>query len=916
MLDIYYYIIYTTYKTIMSGSQIISRNNGKIFDELLPNPYPYPAFPSSLAQVLIAGDDAGNGNIENLLQLQATNIVQQAQIGGHLTIGGTPSNPGSGGDLRIQGATLKGSILAGDGTSTVGLPVGVDGLVLTTNSTTTTGLEWAVGGGGGGVASVSAGNNITVSGTVSNPIVAVASPLNATLDLGTQNTTGTTGALTYDDTVANSKGVLGAISLILSDSTFATGDQTQTNKSGYSALGSTDTTTHTKTGLSKTAGATDLTLSNSVASQNIALNTTSGIITTNCAIKPTAIRDSASSDGTSGQVLTAGTGGQLLWGANGVSSVSAGLNIGITGTSTAPIVGLLNPLTSGLGLGTQSVSGTSGSMTLVNAGSTTTIQAVSTRVADTTTVATNSLLSKTGLVVGTTGQTITYGSSNIVKTGTSLGISNTGSSINISAGIGIGLDSGSSVVQITQPALSQTKLKTSLTNHFYYPDAVITNQNSNAVIINVPEVPEGRLTCVNYGVIENNTWNPYGDTFDYGTGIRTFFRDSNSRIWTSTVGSNIIQIRDEVYTTPDIQNITLTGNSAEAYVFYEYNGFVFIGGSFTQIDANPQFQYNITRFQINAGFPYSFSPMFDSAGNVEGVNGSVYTIQSVGGIYNGDIVFGGNFTDTAPSLPLTPTAFICYITNSFNAPNTQNFFQFNGGTNNTVYTIHYGAGNYVWVGGDFTTVNSGLQNHNYCSAYDVSTGSGWNDVATNLLNSVVINIQPTAYGKVFLTGGFTALPGGQNYNTYIDVSVPATYDDTNLSGMSPFIERNCSFYNIPSGLNYVFNSGAGVFYNSAQTTWTTQGNPGTQGMTGDPAGINFWLGSLKVGTTSTSKLYTQITLTDSCNYQASGSPAIFKHLGVTYQVFTLGQQDIAQQFIAEPNCGFWVPIGGLVGTFS
>ncbi len=128
----------------MSTSGIIAQN-GKIFDNLLPNPYPYPAFPSPLAAVLAVDNNAGNQNIENLFQLETSNVVQQDQIGGHLTIGGTPSNPGSGGDLRIQGATLKGSILAGDGTSTIGLPVGANDLFLKANDATLSGLEWASG---------------------------------------------------------------------------------------------------------------------------------------------------------------------------------------------------------------------------------------------------------------------------------------------------------------------------------------------------------------------------------------------------------------------------------------------------------------------------------------------------------------------------------------------------------------------------------------------------------------------------------------------------------------------------------------------------------------------------------------------------------------------------------------------------
>ncbi len=179
----------------MSGSQIISRNNGKIFDELLPNPYPFPAQPPSLAQVLTAGDDAGNGNIENLAILQTTNVVQRDTLGQQfLVIGGTITTPGVGGDLRIQGATAKGSILAGNGTSTVGLPVGANGLVLKANSATATGLEWGADASGGTVEAVNAGTNINVGGTISQPIVNLSAPLTSTLGMGTVALTDKVGA--------------------------------------------------------------------------------------------------------------------------------------------------------------------------------------------------------------------------------------------------------------------------------------------------------------------------------------------------------------------------------------------------------------------------------------------------------------------------------------------------------------------------------------------------------------------------------------------------------------------------------------------------------------------------------------------------------------------------------------------------
>jgi hypothetical protein len=171
----------------MSGSQIISRNNGKIFDELLPNPYPFPAQPPSLAQVLTAGDDAGNGNIENLLILQTTNVVQRdAPNPPFLVIGGTIATPGVGGDLRIQGATTKGSLLVGNGTSTaefaVPAPPPPNGSVLILDSTQPLGVRW--GGESGPINTISAGNNIDISGTSANPIVAFQSPTTSNIRLG------------------------------------------------------------------------------------------------------------------------------------------------------------------------------------------------------------------------------------------------------------------------------------------------------------------------------------------------------------------------------------------------------------------------------------------------------------------------------------------------------------------------------------------------------------------------------------------------------------------------------------------------------------------------------------------------------------------------------------------------------------
>jgi hypothetical protein len=123
----------------MSASNLINANDQKINLKYLPNPYPFPAFPSPLGAVLAVGNEAGDQDIVGLRQLEVRNVVQQQGIlGEFLQIGDA-----SGGDLRIQGATTKGSILVGNGTSTVELPVGANNYVLSANSgELNTGLLW------------------------------------------------------------------------------------------------------------------------------------------------------------------------------------------------------------------------------------------------------------------------------------------------------------------------------------------------------------------------------------------------------------------------------------------------------------------------------------------------------------------------------------------------------------------------------------------------------------------------------------------------------------------------------------------------------------------------------------------------------------------------------------------------------
>jgi len=280
----------------MSVSGIIAPNE-KIYDILLPNPYPYPAQANDLASVLVAGNQAGSQDIIGVNNLQVAK-VDNPLLGGSLIIGG------AGQDLRIQGATTKGSLLVGDGTSTDELVAGANGLVLTTNSAAPLGLEWAVG--GGGVASVSAGNNITVSGTVANPVVALSSPLTTQVDMGNLK------IVNCLDPTANQD--------------VATKNYTD-GKVGSVSAGNNITIGGTPT-------APTVALSSPITSQIDMGN----LKIVNC-LDPTAAQDVATKNYTDGKV----------------GSVSAGNNITIGGTLTAPTVALSSPLTTQLDMGSLKI---------------------------------------------------------------------------------------------------------------------------------------------------------------------------------------------------------------------------------------------------------------------------------------------------------------------------------------------------------------------------------------------------------------------------------------------------------------------------------------------------------------------------------------------------------------------------------
>lgn len=871
---------------------------GKIYDTYLPNPYPYPAFPSTLAQTLFAGDDAGNQNIENLLQIQTTNVVQQAQIGGHLTIGGTPSNPGSGGDLRIQGATLKGSILAGDGTSTVGIPVGVNGLVLTTNSAQATGLEWAVGGGGGGVASVAAGLNIGITGTAANPIVGVLNPLTSVLNLAGQNITGTTSAIIQTDiNVALSQSQLDAGGLDIF-STAAPGNTSQIAYTGFtsSAAGSGDTMVLSPTSLTKSVGTTQMGITNNVAGQNIAINTsTTGIITSNCSIKPTAIRDSASSDGTSGQVLTAGTGGQLLWGTNGVSSITAGTNISITGTASVPIVNVANPLSAVLNLGTQNITGTTGTISMTNSvgtGSKASITGLQVEVADNTTATTTAQLSKTGLSCQDASTACSYTKSAITKSTGNLTIQSVSGQISsiassdnvIQGGSSINLYAlGSSKVVVNQLSSPQPKLITEIANVNYYPTYLIDNQNLNSVSIPPPQIQGERLTLVNKGITPTSTWTDYGNNYGVGSNA-VYYSNSTNQVWVARTDANVVQIYD-VAMTSILGTITFGGWAERAYCFYETGGYMYIGGSFQVVNGNATPQFGLTKVNL---YNYIEDPIYDSASNIHGVDcggggTGVYAIYD----WNSSLYCGGLFTNFLPSS--SPTNCLFYVSNYSGAGGSQTYTEAHGGTSGKVNAL-YNANGYLWVGGDFTQVNYLVSPINY--QYLATFNGNWDYVGGNAFNGAVNVINATNSYPYLIVGGVFTSPFP--YICYVDYNSPNNYPTDTTLGASAPINRGAIFYN---GNVYVFTTTQGVYSSSTFQLWTNLGTP----ISGNPSFVGVFNSEVKVAYDNYTYFQTRSNVNQSAAFVLSSGS--FKFNTSSYTTATLNMVDLGWDFVGDLTSG-------------
>ena len=170
------------YREVMSGTNNYTGTNS--YDASCPKTAIVPVAANDLCNKLYVDTIAGGGT------------VVAVSAGTNISVTGTVPNPVVNlrnpltAELNVGTQSLRDTAGA-VGTSGQVLTAGTGGQVL-----------WGAGA-GGTVTSVGAGTNISITGTATDPIVNLLSPLTSPLDVGVQNITGTTGALTFSNTAVS-----------------------------------------------------------------------------------------------------------------------------------------------------------------------------------------------------------------------------------------------------------------------------------------------------------------------------------------------------------------------------------------------------------------------------------------------------------------------------------------------------------------------------------------------------------------------------------------------------------------------------------------------------------------------------------------------------------------------------------------
>jgi hypothetical protein len=472
--------------------------------------------------------------------------------------------------------------------------------------------------------------------------------------------------------------------------------------------------------------------------------------------------------------------------------------------------------------------------------------------------------------------------------------------INTSSG-NITLQSGG-VVIVNQLSATAPKLRTEIANVNYHPEFIVDNANSNAVSVPPAEVYGEKLILLNKGVSPLVNWTAYGNQ-QGSAGILAMYACSNGDVYVSRADDNTIYIYDSSLTTINGSFVVSGSGASRVYCFYEESGYMFVGGSFTSVNGNATPQINLTRINISS----RAEETLDGFGNYGFGNygsGFVNTICS----YAGELIVGGSFQQIGGSG--ATCNYLGKVNNQSGSSGSQNFYEVGGGVNSDVYALN-NSGGYLFVGGDFTYVNNSSYNYQYLATWD---NANWNYVGGGYttFNSGVRTIMNTAfYPYLFIGGGFSA---PYTYACYVDFSNPSVSSatDSGKAWSYPFVNNRQQFYN---GASYILTLDS-VSQNTAYQTWVSLGTPPT-GYT--PSYMGFFNSELKVAYENNGGIvYSKTLASQTCAFSLSSGN--FKYNGTLYTTYTLSLIDVAMEFLGDTTSSpaYWRPIGYAYagGSFS
>lgn len=870
----------------------------------------------ALNAVLGVGNSASNQSMTDINDIGCVSIETSKVYAGNFAFVELGE---AGDDIKLLGATTKGSIVVGDGVLTQSLPVGANGLVLTANSAAALGVEWAVGGGGGGVSSVSAGTNISVSGTATNPIVNIQSPLTSTLDIGGQtiSSTLTAGNINFDNGITKTN-ITSAMTRLQDSTNVAINTSITRNFVNITdpALGMTQLTADTLSQLGLTS----------------ALN-----------INPSAGNDLNMNVSGTGRVhiIQTGTGGdtQPAISVENNNGNANGVHIDLYKNSSSPAAadalgGVSFHGNSSTGVKTEyaSIDATiadptnasqNGSLALSCCVNSATPSAFLTCNGSTNYIETNKSINTLGNNITTTSGAVNLyqqlASGNIgitnVASGGSIIINKStagggnvsvlsATEVSVSGSTGILLTPNSGAVVINQPntAGSTTKLTTGIANKNFYPESVITNNNTNAVSVNQNTIQGERLVLENRGVSPLNTWIDNGSLF--GSGITASYYDAtNNLLWVAF--GNTLQVLSPDYSTTFATNSVAGTSSGFNYTpikcLFSFGQYIYVGGDFTSVNGNAQSQFGITRFFRTT---WNEDPIFDSSTGCSGVNGYVNCI--CGDPYNpNDSIFCGGVFNSVNGFSPTPVANLIRVDGVSAAGGGMNVY-----TNwcNELSTnaevrcaIEYNGKNFF--GGDFTLTSiltgSPITINFFGSYY---TSASWTICDGNSFNGIVVSCSNSVSGNVLVGGAFTQT--SPPYLCYIDASTPSNpYIAVNISPSS-FNSLN-SVSNYGSGWDSVIDSGGNVWIQSSLNNWISKGQAYGAGSDG---AVQFWNYDNNVRAIFSNYSYHRIPITNPQNCVFTLSSGNFKSNGILYSSYTITIPDQAAYFIGDGG-GIWRPLG-------